>query len=382
MSQSVSQEIRKFSKPSESGKLLAIARPAFRLFSRQPLRACRFRKASQNSSDASPAPKNSTVTVNDGRGIDRPKLIRVSELWGNQTPAVQEKYGQTAGEVMPAIADDYQFSIRLRGRDDCYSAEARIDVRVTDNEVWLCETVDLRMEMIDRDRHDFVRASIRAAVSEHLDNKLDIVETEGNVHKRRRLRLEVRFLDNYDGVQSEIYPITVRPGSGRADAATLYLNSSPKMIAHEMAHRMLAAVDEYEDSESRTRAPLRRLAYEGIEKGSLTGPQPSLMNDHEVGVLLPRHGLAIAGILRHATDSGGEQTKFSVAFSLDVEDETSENFIWKRSYPDLSLLDYQFENVHKFLEVGPYIQGEVNLLRLLVLAETFKGRAGQNSCTR
>ncbi len=230
---------------------------------------------------------------------------------------MQEKYGQSAGEVRPAIADDYQFSIRLRLRDEGYWQDARIDVRVTDTEVWLCETVDLRMERIDRNRHISVRHSIRAAVSEHLDNKLDIVETQGNVHTRRRLRLEVRFPDNDTVVESKTYPVTVWPGNGRANSTTLYLQSSLKAIAHEFAHRMLGAPDEYEDEESKRLAPQRKLAYTGIENESLTRPKRSLMNDHRVGLLLPRHALAIAGTLRHAVDSGSEQTRFSVAFWWD-----------------------------------------------------------------
>jgi hypothetical protein len=113
----------------------------------------------------------------------------------------------------------------------------------------------------------------------------------------------------------------VKPGSGREDADTLYLNSSKETIAHEFTHRILAAPDEYEDEESKREAPNRNLAYEGMENNQLERPYISLMKNSQSGMLLPRHALAIAGMLRHAVDSGGEQTRFSVAFSLDGENE-------------------------------------------------------------
>ena len=231
---------------------------------------------------------------------------------------LNSNYYQAAGELAPAEDPGYQFSVRLGVRDDRFATSSRIDVRVTPTEVQLLQHVTLQF---DAGTPEYTRAAVRRliqeAVAEKLDNKLDVVESRDGRQLRRALRLAVAFLpDAADGGPQNLGEdiLRVRSGSGRADAATLYLSSSKGVVAHEMAHRMLAAEDEYEDAESLVKAPERLVRGFDVDEEIAGAGRARLMANSESGVLFPKHALAIAGLLRRALSTADDPTKFAIAF--------------------------------------------------------------------
>jgi hypothetical protein len=206
----------------------------------------------------------------------------------------------------------------LGARDDHYKIVTRVDVKVTESEVCLLQHVALQFtsEVTEGERRSF-EACVSSAVRDKLDNKLDLVELRGSEETKRRLRIAVNFdiAAFPPSVCSMIRPLVVNTGHTRANAERLLLSSGPGAIAHEFAHRILAAEDEYHDAESRHYAPERRVRWFELEEADVGKGSERLMRSHRDGVLFPSNAAAIANILEKVLSGGDGCSKFSVAFA-------------------------------------------------------------------
>jgi hypothetical protein len=233
-------------------------------------------------------------------------LVRISP---HTTNAIlrrrDDAYCQMAGKLRRPDDRRYQFAVSLKLQDGGFGNTSDVDVKVTDRAVYLKEHLTLRFDIPRQDaRRGQFKRRVKQAVAELLDDRLEMVQVRGG--KRLPLRLSVELHDQPptqpgDPTRTERATIEVKAGSGRSDAATLYLEDSTRVIAHELVHRMLAAPDEYIDAESKIKAPDRNPRHRDFK--TLLGFDPgSLMRcTYDSPTLLPYHGAAVARLLGRLT---------------------------------------------------------------------------------
>jgi|GEM_PF-5408624 len=245
----------------------------------------------------------------------RPRGIALGDEARMSKAQRRERYYQAYGEIRATPLRDFQFGATLKGKNGNFGDTTQIEVRLTPTTVELKQRLHLVFDSsIGRRQRSEFKARLENAITAHLDQRLELVSEIRPNSSRRRLRLGVEFVDDVaqfaDAEKKSQATIRVVRGSGRANTGKLFLNSTDGTLAHEMAHRMLNADDEYFDTESLRKASGRNYRQRNFQDTLGYDPGSLMRSSSKTPTLLSSHAATIGRLIGNVA---GEKMAVSLA---------------------------------------------------------------------